>query len=345
MIGIGIMSGSSLDGLDIVAVEFIEDKELSWKILAHATMALKESIADRLSRILKLSTQSVFELQSDYTLYIGQVTSTFLQSNKLNPSYASVHGHTVMHSPEYKSSWQLLNGGLLATTIDCPVVCDFRNQDMGLGGQGTPMAVIVDRDLYPGYDYYINLGGIANISYQKDNRWIAYDLFPFNQVLNYYAKKLGKPYDKDGSIAAQGIVNQKLLQQLHSEPYITSLHPKSIDNSWVMDYWIEKIDAYNLSVADTMRTYIEFAVHHISTIIPADSKILWTGGGVHNKFFMRTTDSNGLYSQIPDSSIIDYKEAVLIAYAAYLRLHEKINFISSATGAERDVVGGGVYLA
>ena len=345
MIGIGIMSGSSLDGLDIVAVEFNEDKELSWKIMAHATLALKESIADRLSKILKLSTQSVFELQSDYTLYIAKVTSAFLQSNKINPTYVSVHGHTVMHSPKYRSSWQLLNGGLLATTIDYPVVCDFRNQDMGLGGQGTPMAVIADRDLYPGYDYYINLGGIANISYQNDNLWIAYDLFPFNQVLNYYAKKLSKPYDKDGAIAAQGIVNQKLLQQLNSEPYISSPPPKSIDNSWVMDYWIEKIDAYNLSTADAMRSYIEFAVHHVSSIIPADSKILWTGGGVHNKFFMRTIDSNGLYSNIPDSSIIDYKEAVLIAYAAYLRWQEKSNFISSATGAERDVVGGGVYLA
>lgn len=345
MIGIGIMSGSSLDGLDIVAVEFTDGSPISWTVKAYTTTPVEYRIAKSLSRILSLSTQEVFELQSDYTLYMAKAISDFIKDNKLSPQYVGVHGHTVRHSPELKSSWQLLNGGLLSATISLPVVCDFRNQDMAMNGQGTPMAVLADRDLYPGYDYYINLGGIANISYVKDERWVAYDLFPFNQVFNHFAQRSGYTYDKDGKTASTGRINEELLHQLHSESYISQFPPKSIDNSWVRDYWIKKLTEYQLSDADVMRTYVEFAAEHIASLIKSNSKILWTGGGGHHTFFMKRIKSKGIYNQLPDKIVIDSKEAVLIAYASYLRWHERQNFISSATGADRDVMGGAIYLS
>ncbi len=345
MIGIGVMSGSSLDGLDIVAVEFSEGSSMQWTIVGYTIVELGEDIVNRLSRILSLSTQEVFELESEYTLYVAQAVGDFITENNLRPQYVGVHGHTVLHSPAYKSSWQLLNGGLLAATIECPVICDFRNQDMAAGGQGTPMAVLADRDLYPGYDYYINLGGIANVSYCNDGHWLAYDLFPFNQVFNHFAQKSGQPYDKDGQIAAIGRVNDTLLRQLHAESYVTQPAPKSIDNRWVRDYWISKISEHQLSDADVMRTYVEFAAQHIASFVEPQSKVLWTGGGAHHTFFMQTISSSGVYSQLPDKLVIDSKEAVLIAYASYLRWHGRLNFVSSATGADRDTIGGAIYLS
>jgi len=343
MIGIGVMSGSSLDGLDIVAVEFIEGEDLSWKVIAYETYDLDDGITGRLSTITTMTATEIFRLNSDYTLVIAGQLQQFILDKRLQPNFVAVHGHTVMHSPEYKSSWQLLNGGLLASTINCDVVCDFRNNDMAKGGQGTPMAVLADRDLYPGYDYYVNLGGIANISFLKEGVWSAYDLFPFNQVLNHFSRKVGQPYDKNGVIASQGKVDKNLLNQLLTDPYILKAFPKSIDNDWVKTYWMDRINKYNLSSADVMRTYVEFAAMYFSNNITKGSKILWSGGGVHHTFFIKTLESKSVDVNIHDTTLIDSKEAVLIAYAGYLRLCVKPNFVSSATGASDNVIGGAVY--
>lgn len=344
MLGIGVMSGSSLDGLDIVAVDFLDESRINWSILAYNTYSITDELTKRLSAALSLKVREMMELQSDYSQMLSEIIQSFITDNKLTPSYIAIHGHTLVHSPEYRSSWQLLNGGLVSASLSCPVICDFRNQDMALGGQGTPMAVLADRDLYPGYDYYINLGGIANCSFINNNRWVAYDLFPFNQVLNAYAQKLGHPYDKDGLLSSQGIVNRKLLHTLNNDAYINAPYPKSIDNTWVKEYWMQKLSNSDVSDYDVMRTYIEFAAEQIHYLVDSGSKILWTGGGAHHQLFMEVLASKNVYNLIPDAQIVDSKESVLIAYAGYLRWHRKPNFVSSATGAQRDVIGGAVYL-
>jgi len=343
MLGIGVMSGSSLDGLDIVAVEFSEERGVNWNIIAYYTYSITEEMTMRLTDALNLKVCEMMELQSEYSQLLCEIIQSFVTENKLAPSYIAIHGHTLVHSPEYKSSWQLLNGGLVAASLSCPVICDFRNQDMALGGQGTPMAVLADRDLYPGYDYYINLGGIANCSYINSNKWVAYDLFPFNQVLNAFAQKLGHPYDRNGFLSSRGIVNAKLLHTLNNEAYVNAPYPKSIDNTWVKEYWMQKLNNSDASEYDVMRTYIEFAAEQISYLVDSDSKILWTGGGAHHLLFMEVLASKKAYNMIPDKQIVDSKESVLIAYAGYLRWHRQPNFVSSATGATRDVIGGAVY--
>ena len=344
MLGIGVMSGSSLDGLDIVAVDFSEERRVIWNIVAYDTYNLTQDMTMCLDNALNLDVREIMELQSEYSQLLSELIQKFVTDKNLTPAYIAIHGHTLVHSPEYKSSWQLLNGGLISTLLSCPVICDFRNQDMALGGQGTPMAVLADRDLYSGYDYYINLGGIANCSFINDNKWVAYDLFPFNQVLNAYAQKLGHPYDKDGFLSSRGIVNEKLLHTLNNDAYINAPYPKSIDNTWIKEYWMQKLYKDDFSDYDVMRTHIEFAAQQISYLVNSESKILWTGGGAHHKLFMEVLASKNVYNTLPDKQIIDSKESVLIAYAGYLRWHHKPNFVSSATGAKRDVIGGAVYL-
>lgn len=340
------MSGSSLDGLDIVAVEFSEGNKLIWNIVTYNIYCIADDIATRLADAPNLKARELMELQSEYSQMLSACIESFITDNNLSPSYIAIHGHTLVHSPQYKSSWQLLNGGLISASLSYPVICNFRNQDMALGGQGTPMAVLADRDLYPGYDYYINLGGIANCSFIKDNKWVAYDLFPFNQVLNAYAQKLDHPYDKGGFLSSQGTINTALLHTLNNDPYIKAPYPKSIDNTWIKEYWmLLLIDVGdNVSHHDVMRTYVEFAAQQISNLVDSCSKILWTGGGAHHQLFMKLLASKNVYSILPNKQIIDSKESVLIAYAGYLRWIGKPNFVASATGAERDVIGGAVYL-
>lgn len=338
------MSGSSLDGLDIVAVRFGEGEGLQWDLEATASISLPESIRDILADITNLKAIDILKIESSFSKFVGQSVLDFCNNKNISPDFISIHGHTVAHLPDNNASWQLLNGGMISAMTSYPVVCDFRNSDMAMGGQGTPMAILADRDLFPDYDYYINLGGIANISYFRDERWTAYDLFPFNQVFNYYAGSLGYDYDKGGQIAATGQIHTPLLNQLHVESYILKSGPKSIDNNWVKNYWIGRLSEYELTPADIMRTYIEFTTEHISRLVPQTSKILWSGGGVHNEYFMEVIRSKSVDATIPDPVIIDFKEAILIAYAGYLRMQGKKNFVSTATGASADTCGGAVYI-
>ncbi len=351
MLAIGIMSGSSLDGLDLAIVDFDIDDSVQlkdWKLLKSKTVELPEELKQSLSQLIESTAITIAYTNASFSKFIADSILDFKAEIDIeSPIIVGVHGHTVAHFPEEGISWQLLNGGYICAKIGLPVVCDFRNQDIAYGGQGTPMAVLADRDLFRGYDYYINLGGIANVSYLTHGNWMAYDLFPCNQVLNHYAAMLGHVYDRDGEISALGNVNQALLNQMLSDSYITQAAPKSIDNTWVRNHWIKMMDDYNLSPADCLRTQVEFmTIDIVNTISRAGSKVLITGGGAHNKYFvnlLKTKLPTAEFS-ISDRQLIDYKEAILIAYAAVLRWQSQPNFIANATGASRNSIGGAVYL-
>ena len=343
IISIGVMSGSSLDGIDLAMVRFSKDDTLKWELIQSKCYAISD-LKDRLQSSLNLSVRELAILESDYSTFLAECIIDFAADTRVD--CCGIHGHTLLHMPSKKVSWQLQNGGMIAEMTGITTICDFRNQDMVLGGQGTPMAVIADRDLFPGYDYYINLGGIANISYQIDRKWTAYDLFPCNQVLNYYAGQLGKVYDEDGDFARSGTVHPPLLESLLSIDYLHQSPPKSIDNQWIKNQWISVMDSYDISPEDKMRTHCECMVEHlVKTIDRENSKVLITGGGAYNTFFIEQLKKNLPEGsvEIPPRQIIDYKEAVLMSYMAYLRLTEQTNFISSATGASRDVCGGAIY--
>lgn len=346
MKGIGIMSGSSLDGLDLALVDFSNIAQGDWSLIQSETFDLESNLKKRLHDILNQNAWDIAKTQSLFSKFVSDSILSFI-SGQPKVDFCAIHGHTVLHAVEDQFSWQLLNGGYVSQTVRLNVVCDFRNQDMALGGQGTPMAVLADKYLFSNFDYYINLGGIANISYHQNDKWAAYDLFPFNQVLNYYAQKCDKEFDANGDLGRSGVVSEKLLDALSNEDYIKKPFPKSIDNSWIHNYWIKRIESYKLNPQDSIRTYMEFAVQVVKRIInKKQSKLLMTGGGAHNKYFIELlSDSlNQCRVEVPERNIVDYKEAILIAYAGYLRIMGQSNFINDATGATEPTIGGAVYL-
>lgn len=344
---LGVMSGSSLDGIDLVSVHFQTDDKLEWSIVRTETVAIPNAISTRLSSIVNQTAFEIAEIESLYTKFISNAINDFVKKLDEPPVCASVHGHTVLHLPEIQTSWQLLNGGMCAALTGLDIFCDFRNTDMSYGGQGTPMAVIADRDLFPGYDYYINMGGIVNISYRNNEQWMAYDIAPCNQVSNFYAQQKGLEFDEDGQLAKQGSVDGDLLESLLNDAFIQLEPPKSIDNSWIKDYWIPAIDKHNLKIEDILQTYNRFVIEVIQRQLTSKmGKILITGGGAKNKYFMDLFQSeigDGFCIETESYEIVDYKESVLMAYLAYLRMNNSINFIGNATGASHDVVGGAWY--
>lgn len=352
MIGIGVMSGSSLDGLDVSVVSFGESQKLAWKLLNSQTFAIPKKLSHQLKTITDQKPFELVKTQNLFTQFTAQSVHAFIDSCsseiKNAIDYVAVHGHTVLHSIEQNFSWQLLNGGQLCALINRDVVCDFRNQDMALGGQGTPMAVLADRDLFEGYSYYYNLGGIANVSYKHEGNWTAYDISPCNQILNFFAQREGHDYDKDGKLSEQGSINNTLLNKMLLDEYIQSPPPKSLDNTWIKENWIKKMLSFELSNVDYLRTYVEFIAKLINDIVDENSKILLSGGGTKNAFLLERVKALAKAKTdfiVPPKSTIDYKEAILIAYAGYKRFMKETNFIASATGAARDTIGGALYLS
>ena len=340
------MSGSSLDGIDLALVSY---QGTDWQLLKSETTALSAPLIEQLTVCHTLPAIELARVEHAFTLEVSKAVQDFMATIDSGVDLLGVHGHTLLHLPAIQRSWQLVNGGLLAEMTGMPVVTDFRNQDLAVGGRGTPMAVLVDKDLFPGYDYYLNLGGIANLSRSDDAGWTAYDLCPCNQLLNHLAKQIGKKYDDKGQMAETGSLHTPLLQALLSDPYLARPAPKALDNSHPRE-WNKRIDAYSeLSVADKLRTVVEYIATVLSDNLEAKRSLcMVTGGGAYNDYLIRSVraklNHKELTLELPSKEIIDYKEAILIAYAAYLRYQRLPNFVSTATGARQDVMGGGLYL-
>jgi len=347
---LGHMSGSSLDGFDIACVDFEESaSSINWALLNAETYSYSTKTRKLLSTIRDQKAEEIAQTEFYYSSEIADALIDFKNRHGCLASTVSLHGHTVLHYPSIQKSWQLLNPGLLVSRTSLNLVHDFRSQDMALGGQGTPMAVIADRDLFPGYDYYLNLGGIANISGIDNCHWYAYDLAPFNQVHNYFAAKTGLAYDEDGKLAKQGSWDRQIIQLLRSNEYLVKKAPKSIDNAEVTKYWIKPLEETKKPFKDILFNFNLFMAEMLEEILSKrKGRILITGGGAKNSFFIDLLNDmvkNWTELCIPEEDVIDYKEAILMAYMGYLRIHKKENFISEASGAAADVCAGGLYLS
>jgi len=225
------------------------------------------------------------------------------------------------------------------------VVCDFRTQDVELGGQGAPLVPIGDQLLFPEYKYCLNLGGFANISYKTDNEIIAFDICPVNTVLNHYTRIIGHDFDIDGSIANTGKIVPKLLNELNSIDFYKNFKPKSLGIEWVIEMIYKIIDKNNLSTSDILRTFSEHIVIQIQNVIKNDfSNILITGGGAKNKFLIELiTNRLDNHINIPDDILIDFKEALIFGFLGVLRLRNENNCLSSVTGASKNHSSGKIY--
>ncbi|PZR24595.1 MAG: anhydro-N-acetylmuramic acid kinase [Citrobacter freundii] len=354
---IGLMSGSSLDGLDIVFTELHENGgKWSYEILASACYPYSEDWTKRLSEATSLSAKDYLLLHTAYGEYIGQQVNRFIEENSLQFKVALVasHGHTTFHIPAKNMTAQLGDGAAIAAVVQLPVVTDLRSLDVAFGGQGAPIVPIGEKLLLQGYDYFLNLGGIANIS-MNTAKYTAFDICAANRVLNMLAQKAGKEYDEDGKLAASGKLDQALLDELNTLDYYNEPFPKSLANDFGTDIVFPIVEKAGLSVPDALHTYAEHIavqIRHAITALPnheaPQSKLLATGGGALNLYLIERIREqlNGLGIEVvvPSKELIQYKEALIMALIGVLRWREENNVLSSVTGAKRDSVGGAMWM-
>lgn len=344
---IGVMSGTSLDGIDIAHCTFTHQDRWNFEILVAETYEYPSVWVEKLKNLVTLTASDLLQLDEDYTHFLGNAIRQFIQKNKLSSLDAVCsHGHTALHQPHNGLTYQIGNLPKLATLLNEMVVCDFRVADVALGGQGAPLVPIGDQLLFSQYDFCLNLGGFANISSEIKGQRIAYDICPVNIVLNLYANALGLDYDDGGKIAASGTIDESLLKQLNALSFYKSPYPKSLGLEWVKESIFPIIDSYSLSEKDVLRTFVEHIAIQISNEInfKSSASVLTTGGGAFNEFLMSClSDKTQNAIIIPDKSIINYKEALIFAFLGVLKLRNENNCLSSVTGARNDHSSGKIY--
>ena len=340
---IGIMSGTSLDGVDLAYCVF-DKKEGQWQyeIIKAITVEYDDEWKDKLINAPKLSAENLVKLDYEYGHYLGRLVSAFAERQNLNPNIVASHGHTIFHNPKENYTLQIGNGSALKSHLSCPLVFDFRSQDIALGGQGAPLVPIGDKLLFSKYDACINLGGFANISLEINDERIAWDIGPFNLVFNYLAQQKGFEYDKNGDTAKSGNISIKLLNKLNSLDYYSQSHPKSLGREWLEEVFIPIIESSELSIEDKMRTCAEHISLQIAKSLSENNKeVLFTGGGAFNRFIMQLIkEKTNCKINIPDELLINYKEALIFAFLGVLRINNEVNVLSSVTGAARNHSGG-----
>ncbi|HKB42942.1 MAG TPA: anhydro-N-acetylmuramic acid kinase [Chitinophagaceae bacterium] len=381
---IGLMSGSSLDGLDIVYTEFHENAgKWNYEILHADCYPYSDEWITRLKNAVSLPALDYQLLHTDYGHYLGQQVNKFIEKNKLQYNVALItsHGHTSFHIPSKRMTAQLGDGAAIAAETQLPVVTDLRALDIALGGQGAPIVPIGEKLLLGDYDFFLNLGGIANLSAKnfinkksfqntEGTKYpsskgegslgdeVAFDICPANRILNMLANELGKEYDAGGEIAASGKINIPLFEKLNALDYYKQPYPKSLANDFGTDIVYPLIKNTAVETKDALRTYVEHIIIQIKNAITTlktvnsplgdGGKLLATGGGAFNAFLIARLRDNlketGIGVIIPGSQLVNYKEALIMALIGILRWRQEYNVLSSVTGAAKDSIGGALWI-
>ena len=344
---IGLMSGSSLDGLDIAYCEFSESGgKWHYKILEAETMPYPAHWQDILENIRKATAQELVCFHNDYGKFLGETTLQFIKKHSLSPDLIASHGHTVFHNPAEGYTFQMGNGQAIANITNVKTVADFRTGDILLGGQGAPLVPIGDKLLFNEYSACLNIGGISNITFKDCENTQAFDICPANQLLNRVAGQLGMKYDKDGNVASLGKLDKKLLQVLENDDYYRKKFPKSLSNEYVQDNFMKAIDIFELPVEDKLHTvtiHIAEKIAESFNLIHAE-KALITGGGAKNRFLIKKIrERTRTEIVIPDDKLIGFKESLIFAFMGLLKIQNKVNCLSSVTGAVRDSSSGVIF--
>lgn len=343
---IGVMSGTSLDGLDLIYTSFKFDKEWQFKINSYSTVEYDKKWRGVLCNLVSLTPLELKVVDDDFTKYLAKEIGLFIKKYRIDKIDAvSSHGHTALHKPDEGITYQIGNKAILSKLLGEVVVCDFRVQDVSLGGQGAPLVPVGDKLLFSEYEFCLNLGGFANISFDKSSDRIAYDICPVNIVLNHYMKTLGFDYDDEGQMASTGNINANLLMKLNEITFYKEPHPKSLGLEWVSLNIFPLIDCYKLEVKDILRTFVEHIAIQIALEINNEKgSVLVTGGGAYNKFLLkriRTLSKTEII--VPSKEIIEFKEALIFAFLGILKLRNEVNCLRSVTGAVNDHSSGNIF--
>jgi len=342
---LGLMSGTSLDGLDICAVEFWHDQAWCFKINKATTLPYSAAWQQKL-RYKNLSAEALLELNNQFGIYLAQASLHFLEENKLTVDFIASHGHTWFHQPEKGITYQLGGGPEIAALTGLTTITDFRSNDVALGGQGAPLVPIGDRDLFAQHQACLNLGGFANISFDAKATRIAFDICPLNIALNFYCQKLGLPYDDGGIIAATFPYDEKLVRDLEALTFYRKSPPKSLGIEWVQREIFPLVAQRELSWEVIISSLSEHSARQISNCLVTNKleDCLLSGGGALNEHLVeRIRFLSGKNISLAPELVLHFKEAIIFAYLGLLSLKNKINVLSSVTGAKKDHCSGHIY--
>lgn len=347
---IGLMSGTSLDGIDIVCCDFnYKNDKYHYEVINSKCVKYDNYWKEKLNNALHLNALDLQLLDIELAEKFSKEITSFIEENKIeNVDFISSHGHTIFHQPNKKLSLQIGAGHIIANNCKIDVVCDFRKEDVAKGGQGAPLVPIGDLYLFSAYDYCLNIGGIANVSFQLKDKRIAYDICAANMVFNHYANQKELEYDKDGLLASSGEINNELLTQLNNLEYYQLNFPKSLGKEWVFENIINTIDRYEISIENKLRTFTEHTALQIaancSTWGDSRTSMLVTGGGAYNKFLIERIQAHtSTEIIILDNITTDFKEAIIFAFLGYLKMNNKNNCLASVTGASHDHSSGVIF--
>ncbi|WP_313790904.1 anhydro-N-acetylmuramic acid kinase [Flagellimonas allohymeniacidonis] len=350
---LGMMSGTSLDGLDLALCHlWKENGQWQFSIEKTKDITYEPVLREQLKNAIHLSEEAHETLHREYGVWLGKQAKDFIEEGQLEVDFIASHGHTSHHRPEDGITFQLGDGQQLANTSQHKVVCDFRTKDVGLGGQGAPLVPIGDKLLFHTYDFCLNLGGISNMSFEKDGERIAYDIGLANMPLNYITQKIGLDYDADGKMARTGSFNESLFNTLNDLEYYRLPYPKSTGYEWFIAEIAPLIEKSKVSEADLLHTFIhhncqQVAIEVKKHAVKPKNKLFATGGGALNSFFTDTLREKlgpAIELAIPSKTLIAFKEALVFALMGVLRQEGKTNVLSSVTGAKKDSCSGEIFM-
>ena len=336
---LGLMSGTSLDGVDLAICSFTKNKNWHYKIEKSTTIKYSKYWLETLSNLHKKPEKIINEIDLKYGDFLSKICNKFLKNEKID--YISSHGHTIFHQPENNFTLQIGNGNVISKNTKKITISNFRNLDVSLKGQGAPLVPVGDMLLFRKYKYCVNLGGFANVSIKKNNKIIAFDICPVNIILNYFSNLKGRAYDLNGCMAQTGNLAPDLLKKLNSLQFYSKRHPKSLSREWVEKNIIPLIKN-NIKIEDVLHTLCEHIGIQIGKLL-TDKEALFSGGGVFNTYLLSRIK---FYSKskiiIPDKLSIEFKEALIFAFLGVLRARGEVNCLQSVTGAIKDNCGGEV---
>jgi anhydro-N-acetylmuramic acid kinase len=358
---LGIMSGTSLDGVDMAACRFWEEnKTWRFEIVEASTHEYSAAEVKVLKNAIHLSGVDLISLHHQYGSLIGKKAKLFCDKSQLKPNYIASHGHTIFHQPNNNINFfnaqhaiaevngftfQLGHGANIAAASGIKTICDFRTSDVAYGGQGAPLVPIGDELLFSEYNYCLNLGGISNISFNQNGRRTAFDIGICNMALNELAEQANFKFDRDGLLARSGIIDESMLKQLVEAATKNHLNHQSLGYEWYAAHILPIMAAFECKIENKLRTLCEFIAMQITLVTSSKSNILVTGGGAKNIFLMECIKQHTQCQIIyPTEQIIEFKEALIFAFLGLLRVNQQANSLHLVTGASKDAIGGCVYL-
>lgn len=348
-LAMGMMSGTSLDGLDMVLCRFhCDDGQWRYRVLKSRTVHYDKRLRERLATADMMSGLQLMQLDHDLGCYMAEAANRFLRKSVATPLLIASHGHTIFHQPIQGFTTQIGSGAVIAAHTALPVVCDFRSVDVALQGQGAPLVPIGDQYLFAQYDACLNLGGFCNISFDDEARRVAFDIAPCNMLLNHLATRIHLFYDAYGAEARKGELLPSLLSKMNGLEFYQQSGVKSLGKEWFDAEIMPLLSPYKDAINDLLRTAVEHIAVQIAAVINAHKiqSLLITGGGAKNTFLIERVKALCPNTQciIPNEVVVDFKEAIIFAFLGILRWENIPNCLQSVTGATHDNCGGAIYM-